>query len=262
MLYLNALAVLAGEAPGSLGPLFIPPRDVPLPPQNVAIGEPASIVHRRQTSARVSAIWPQQLPVSRLRKRLVLRRSSAGIIGIDNGALCDLLDLVDIPKMSLYSDGLYPTWGDIGGMPRAAVKPKCSMGRRCLERNDAKIPGHREAEASADCWPWSGRDDLLFLENSQSACAILFLARVQRLRSRMRPSRVLLDLTRATGPGVELRAQRRDECQRFVKHQVMMGFRNPDHRYPGTAELSYITDRVRSEEPAVFSIDDRLATGS
>ncbi|MFY0045875.1 RND transporter, partial [Acinetobacter baumannii] len=46
-IYLNALAALAGEAPGSLDALLAEPRDVPLPPQSVAIGDPASLLRRR-----------------------------------------------------------------------------------------------------------------------------------------------------------------------------------------------------------------------
>ncbi len=46
-IYLNALAVLAGEAPGTLDTLLVVPRAVPLPPQVVAIGYPASFLRRR-----------------------------------------------------------------------------------------------------------------------------------------------------------------------------------------------------------------------
>jgi len=45
--YLNALAVLTGQEPGALDALLTPAAPVPLPPAQVAIGDPAALLQRR-----------------------------------------------------------------------------------------------------------------------------------------------------------------------------------------------------------------------
>jgi NodT family efflux transporter outer membrane factor (OMF) lipoprotein len=45
--YLNALAVLVGQAPGALDPVLAGQAPVPLPPADVAVGDPAALVKRR-----------------------------------------------------------------------------------------------------------------------------------------------------------------------------------------------------------------------
>ncbi|MCP3733642.1 efflux transporter outer membrane subunit [Sphingomonas sp. RP10(2022)] len=45
--YLNALAVLTGQEPGSLDTVLATPAPVPLPPAEVAVGDPAALLQRR-----------------------------------------------------------------------------------------------------------------------------------------------------------------------------------------------------------------------
>lgn len=45
--YLDALATLAGDAPGALDAMVAAPAAVPLPPANVAVGDPAALLQRR-----------------------------------------------------------------------------------------------------------------------------------------------------------------------------------------------------------------------
>ena len=101
-IYLNALAVLAGEAPGMLDPLLAIPRDVPLPPQIVAIGDPASLLRRRPdiraaernlaaTTARIGVAEAARFP----------KISFMGILGIGGTSVGDLVDLGNISNIAV-----------------------------------------------------------------------------------------------------------------------------------------------------------------
>lgn len=101
-IYLNALAVLAGEAPGRLDSLLAVPRDVPLPPQVVAIGDPASLLRRRPdiraaernlaaTTARIGVAEAARFP----------KISFMGILGIGGTSVGDLVDLGNISNIAV-----------------------------------------------------------------------------------------------------------------------------------------------------------------
>lgn len=100
--YLNALAVLVGEAPGSLDTLLAPVRDVPLPPHSVEIGDPVSLLRRRPdvraaernlaaTTARIGVAEAVRFP----------KISFMGILGIGGTSLGDLVDLGNVSKIAL-----------------------------------------------------------------------------------------------------------------------------------------------------------------
>lgn len=100
--YLNALATLAGEAPGALDPLLAPPRDIPLPPDTVAIGDPSSLLRRRPdiraaernlaaSTARIGVAEAARFP----------KISFMGILGIGGTSLGDLTDLGNISKIAV-----------------------------------------------------------------------------------------------------------------------------------------------------------------
>ncbi len=100
--YLNALAVLAGEAPGSLDMMLAPPGDVPMPPQSVAIGDPAAVLRRRPdiraaernlaaTTARIGVAEAARFP----------KISFMGILGIGGASISDLTDLGNISKIAV-----------------------------------------------------------------------------------------------------------------------------------------------------------------
>ena len=100
--YLNALAVLAGEAPGSLDPLLAPPRDIPLPPRNVAIGDPASLLRRRpdvRAAERNLAAATARIGVAEAAR--FPKISFMGILGIGGPSLGDLVDLGNISKIAV-----------------------------------------------------------------------------------------------------------------------------------------------------------------
>lgn len=100
--YLNSLATLAGEAPGALDPLLAPPRDIPLPPDTVAIGDPSSLLRRRPdiraaernlaaSTARIGVAEAARFP----------KISFMGILGIGGTSLGDLTDLSNISKIAV-----------------------------------------------------------------------------------------------------------------------------------------------------------------
>jgi NodT family efflux transporter outer membrane factor (OMF) lipoprotein len=100
--YLNALAVLTGAAPGTVDTLLAPPAAIPLPPAQVAVGDPASLIARRPdvraaerniaaANAQVGAIEAARLPTI----------SFMGILGIGGPNLGDLFDLGNVSKIAM-----------------------------------------------------------------------------------------------------------------------------------------------------------------
>lgn len=100
--YLNALAALTGAVPGSIDTLLAPPAAIPLPPAQVAVGDPASLIARRPdvraaerniaaANAQVGAIEAARLPTI----------SFMGILGIGGPNLNDLLDLGNVSKIAM-----------------------------------------------------------------------------------------------------------------------------------------------------------------
>lgn len=89
--YLNALAVLTGAEPGSLDALLTPAGPVPLPPAQVAVGDPAALLQRRpdiraaerqlaQRTAQVGVADAARFP----------RLNILGLIGIGGTELSDI----------------------------------------------------------------------------------------------------------------------------------------------------------------------------
>lgn len=100
--YLNALAVLVGEAPGALDPLLTPPRDIPLPPDSVAVGDPTSLLRRRpdiRAAERNLAAATARIGVAEAAR--FPKISFMGILGIGGTSLEDLIDLGNISKIAV-----------------------------------------------------------------------------------------------------------------------------------------------------------------
>lgn len=100
--YLNALAALTGAAPGAVDPLVAAEAPIPLPPAEVAVGDPASLIARRPdvraaerniaaANAQVGAVQAARLPTI----------SFMGILGIGGPKVDDLLDLGNISKIAM-----------------------------------------------------------------------------------------------------------------------------------------------------------------
>ncbi|QKR98946.1 efflux transporter outer membrane subunit [Sphingomonas sp. CL5.1] len=99
--YLNALAVLAGEAPGALDALLGEARAVPLPPAEVAVGDPAALLQRRpdvRAAERQLAAATAKIGVAEAAK--FPRLSFMGLIGIGGSKPGDLLDLGNLSAIA------------------------------------------------------------------------------------------------------------------------------------------------------------------
>jgi len=99
--YLNALAVLAGEAPGALDALLGEVRAVPLPPAEVAVGDPAALLQRRpdvRAAERQLASATAKIGVAEAAK--FPRLSFMGLIGIGGSKPGDLFDLGNISAIA------------------------------------------------------------------------------------------------------------------------------------------------------------------
>lgn len=92
--YLNALATLVGEAPGALDAVLGDTRAVPLPPAQVAVGDPAALLQRRpdvRAAERQLAAATAKIGVAEAAK--FPRLSFMGLIGIGGSKPGDLFDL-------------------------------------------------------------------------------------------------------------------------------------------------------------------------
>ena len=104
--YLNALATLAGEAPGALDGMLAAPAPVPLPPAQVAVGDPAALLKRRpdiRAAERQFAAATARIGVAEAARFPSL--SFMGLIGIGGTNPGDLVDLgtlaaIAMPRLS------------------------------------------------------------------------------------------------------------------------------------------------------------------
>jgi len=91
--YLNALATLTGEVPGALDGLLETPGAIPLPPAEVAVGDPATLLQRRpdvraaerqyaSATAKIGAAKAASFP----------RLSFMGLIGLGGTSVGDVVD--------------------------------------------------------------------------------------------------------------------------------------------------------------------------
>lgn len=100
--YLNVLAVLAGAAPGALDELLNPGGDIPLPPERVAVGDPAALLRRRpdiRVAERTLAAATARIGVAQAARFPTIR--FMGILGIGGTSIDDLADLGNISRIAL-----------------------------------------------------------------------------------------------------------------------------------------------------------------
>ncbi|MBW4331811.1 efflux transporter outer membrane subunit [Stakelama sp. CBK3Z-3] len=99
--YLNALAVLTGDAPGALDAMLRPSAPVPLPPRSVAVGDPAELLRRRPDiraaerrlaaqTARIGAADAARFPHLQL----------LGLLGLGGTDPSDILDLDNLTSVA------------------------------------------------------------------------------------------------------------------------------------------------------------------
>ncbi|GAL99735.1 efflux transporter outer membrane subunit [Sphingomonas parapaucimobilis] len=95
--YLNALAILIGEAPGTLDQRLSQAGQVPLPPAQVAVGDPTALLQRRpdiRAAERNLAAQTARIGVAEAAK--FPRLNLMGIIGIGGTSLDSLTDLDNV----------------------------------------------------------------------------------------------------------------------------------------------------------------------
>lgn len=166
--YLNALAVLTGEAPGSLDPLLNPPRDVPLPPESVAIGDPASLLRRRpdiRAAERNLAAATARIGVAEAAR--FPKISFMGILGIGGTSLDDLVDLGNISKIALPQ----LQWGllDFGRTSAAIAQTRAGRDEAEAQYRQVVLGALQDAETSLSRFAQQRRTVAALAEINRSA---------------------------------------------------------------------------------------------
>lgn len=179
--YLNALAVLVGEAPGSLDPLLTPPRDIPLPPQNVDIGDPASLLRRRpdiRAAERNLAAATARIGVAEAAR--FPKISFMGILGIGGTSIEDLVDLGNISKIALPQ----LQWGllDFGRTSAAIAQTRAGRDEAEAQYRQVVLGALQDAETSLSRFAQQRRTVAALAEIKRSAdqSAVLMRQRYER----------------------------------------------------------------------------------
>lgn len=179
-IYKDMLAILTGVAPGSLDALLDVPASIPLPPAQVAIGDPAALMQRRPDIRMAERILAAQTArIGQAEAARFPRISFLGLVGLGGSAPDDLFD---IERITL------------------AAAPRLSWSFLDFGRTRAKVKG---AEAQRDEAAARYRSTVLSaLQDAEGA-----LSRFHHQRT------ALADLLRAEKQGAEALAlahQRRD----------------------------------------------------
>ena len=101
-IYLNALAVLVGLAPGNLDDFLAEPAPLPLPPEQVDVGDPASLIARRpdiRAAERNFAAATAQIGMVEAARYPKI--SFMGILGIGGTSPSDVFDLGDLSAIAV-----------------------------------------------------------------------------------------------------------------------------------------------------------------
>lgn len=102
--YLNQLAVLTGRTPGALDATLAPVAPVPLPPAQVAVGDPASLIARRpdvRAAERQLAAGTAGIGVAKARELPGIR--FLGLLGLGGTSPGDIFDLGNIAAIAAPS---------------------------------------------------------------------------------------------------------------------------------------------------------------
>ncbi len=167
-IYLNALAALAGEAPGSLDPLLAPVRDIPLPPDSVAIGDPASLLRRRpdiRAAERNLAAATARIGVAEAAR--FPKISFMGILGIGGTSIGDLVDLGNISKIAVPQ----LQWGllDFGRTSAAIAQTRAGRDEAEAQYRQVVLGALQDAETSLSRFAQQRRTVAALAEINRSA---------------------------------------------------------------------------------------------
>lgn len=167
-IYLNALAVLAAEAPGSLDALLTPQRDIPLPPESVAIGDPASLLRRRpdiRAAERNLAAATARIGVAEAAR--FPKISFMGILGIGGTSIDDLADLGNISKIAVPQ----LQWGllDFGRTSAAIAQTRAGRDEAEAQYRQVVLGALQDAETSLSRFAQQRRTVAAVAEIARSA---------------------------------------------------------------------------------------------
>lgn len=124
--YLDELATLTGDEPGALDATMTPAQPLPLPPAEVAVGDPAALLQRRpDIRAAERTLAADTAKIGQAEAARFPRLSIAGIIGIGGTSPSDLTHLDDFT--ALIAPQLSWSFLDFG---RNAAKVKQAQGVR------------------------------------------------------------------------------------------------------------------------------------
>lgn len=101
-IFKDTLAVLTGEAPGALDAVLAAKADIPLPPEQVAVGDPASLIARRpdvRAAERTLAAANARIGVAEAARFPKL--SFMGILGLGGSQPDDIFDLGNLSAIAL-----------------------------------------------------------------------------------------------------------------------------------------------------------------
>jgi NodT family efflux transporter outer membrane factor (OMF) lipoprotein len=145
--YLNALAVLLGEAPGALDASLAALKPIPLPPAELAVGDPASLIQRRpdlRAAERQLAASTAKIGVADAARFPKLKLT--GFLGLGGSKLEDIFDpssmaLLAAPQLS---------WNflDFGGNSARLAQAKAARDEASEQYRGAVLQALRDAEDS------------------------------------------------------------------------------------------------------------------
>lgn len=166
--YLNALAVLAGEVPGALDPLLTLPRDIPLPPESVAVGDPASLLRRRpdiRAAERNLAAATARIGVAEAAR--FPKISFMGILGIGGTSIGDLVDLGNISRIAVPQ----LQWGllDFGRTNAAIAQTRAGRDEAEAQYRQVVLGALQDAESSLSRFAQQRRTVAALAEIKRSA---------------------------------------------------------------------------------------------
>lgn len=99
--YLNALAVLTGQAPGAVDANLSGGADIPLPPASVAVGDPAHLIaHRPDIRVAERKLAADTAKIGQAQAARFPRLSFMGLIGIGGTEISDLGKLDDFTAIA------------------------------------------------------------------------------------------------------------------------------------------------------------------
>ncbi|KQM22433.1 RND transporter [Sphingomonas sp. Leaf24] len=102
--YLNQLAVLTGRTPGTLDATLTPPAPVPLPPQRIAVGDPAALIARRpdiRAAERQLAAGTAAIGTAKARELPGIR--FLGLLGLGGTSPEKIFDLGNLAALAVPS---------------------------------------------------------------------------------------------------------------------------------------------------------------